>query len=436
MPNLSKIVVVFVIAVCSIGAFAVMEPRVADVDPARAPELGVLYAAPAERVETHQMAAGETLTGVLAQSRITGPDLADLVLSMREHLNPRRLAAGVEITVRRWNSTDSMRAVEVRLNADTTVRLRRADGTWNGDVVVTPVVLDTVHAVGTIEAGRTLYESIVLNEVSGVPAADRTDLVMSLADIYEYKLDFTREIQPGDSYRFVYEREARPDGSARARRILAAEIVSKERPFTAIRFDKVEGTTAYYDEQGRSMQQGFSRYPVDFRRITSRFNPRRYHPVLGRYRAHMGTDFGVSTGTPVKATGDGTVIFVGRDGGYGNAIVLRHHGGYTTRYAHLSRFAKGLRVGKKVGLKEVIGYSGATGLVSGPHLHYELRLNGRAIDGQTAKLPGAPPLPAKQKAAFLAQAEGRLELLERGATPRYAAQPAPAPAAEATEDRT
>ena len=423
MPNLSRIVAVFVIALCSIGAFAVMEPRVADVDPARAPELGVLYAAPAERVETHQLARGETLTGVLAQSRITGPDMAELLLGLREHLNPRRLAAGVEITVRRWHSTDSMRAVEVRLNADTTVRLRRAESGWNSDVVVTPTVLDTVYAAGTIAAGRTLYETIVLDETSLVPPTDRTDLVMSLADIYEYKLDFTREIQPGDSYRFVYEREARPDGSARARRILAAELVSKDRPYTAVLFSGVEGTNSYYDAKGGSMRQGFSRYPVDFRRITSRFNPRRYHPVLGIYRAHMGTDFGVSTGTPVKATGDGTVIFVGRDGGYGNAIVLRHHGGYTTRYAHLSRFAKGLRVGKRVGLKEVIGYSGATGLVSGPHLHYELRLNGRAIDGQTAKLPGAPPLPAAQKAAFLAQAKVRLEVLERGQVPQYAVEP-------------
>ncbi|HSJ14742.1 MAG TPA: peptidoglycan DD-metalloendopeptidase family protein [Longimicrobiales bacterium] len=431
MPNRYRIVVVFVIAVFSIGAFAAIEPRVADVDPDRAPELGVLYAAPAERVETRQLAAGETLTGVLAQSRVTGAELAELLQGLREHLNPRRLAAGAEITVRRWNASDSMRAVEVRLNADTTVRLQRADSGWSSDIVVTPTVFDTVHAAGTIEAGRTLYESIVLDQQSLVPPADRTDLVMSLADIYEYKLDFTREIQPGDSYRFVYEREARPDGSARSRRILAAEVVSKDRPFTAVWFNGVEGGSAYYDAQGRSMRQGFSRYPVDFRRITSRFNPNRYHPVLGIYRAHLGTDFGVPTGTPVKATGDGTVVFAGRDGGYGNVIVLRHHGGYTTRYAHLSRFAPGIRVGRKVALKELIGYSGATGLATGPHLHYELRLNGRAIDGQTAKLPGAPPLPAKLKMAFDSQAQVRLEILERGARPRYAARPtSPSPAPE------
>lgn len=429
MPNLYRIMAVFAIAVCSIGALAVMEPRVVEADPANAPALGVLYAAPAERIETHQMAAGETLTGVLAASHITGSDMAELLLGMRQHLNPRRLAAGVEITVRRWNANDAMRAVEVRLNADTTVRLHREQAGWESDVVVTPTVLDTVFAAGTIAAGRTLYESIVLDELSLVPPADRTDLVMSLADIYEYKLDFTREIQPGDSYRLVYEREARPDGSARGRRILAAEVVSKDRPFVAIWFEGVEGGSAYYDEKGGSMRQGFSRYPVDFRRITSRFNPRRYHPVLGIYRAHMGTDFGVSTGTPVKATGDGTVIKAGREGGYGNSIVLRHHGGYTTRYAHLSRFAKGIRVGKRVALKEVIGYSGATGLVSGPHLHYELRLNGRAIDGQTAKLPGAPPMPASMKTRFLAQAKTRLELLERGEVPRYAAHPERPPVA-------
>src|SRR5690606_25861737 len=131
----------------------------------------------------------------------------------------------------------------------------------------------------------------------------------------------------------------------------------------------------YYDEKGGSLRRGFTRYPIEFARVTSRFNPNRKHPVLGVNRAHLGTDIGARTGTPVRSTADGTVTFAGKQGGYGNMVIVRHANGYTTRYAHLSRFAAGMRAGRKVALKETIGYVGQTGLATGPHLHYELRKN-------------------------------------------------------------
>ncbi|HSJ31429.1 MAG TPA: M23 family metallopeptidase [Longimicrobiales bacterium] len=418
MPNPYKIISLGLIAAFSLGAVTLMPPRVEEPDAARAPTLGVLYAAPVERAETHVLRPGQTLSTVLSQARITGQEMSDLLLGLRQHMDPRRLPAGSEVTVRRWSRDDQPRAVDVRLDADRTVRLMKADMGWDGRIVITPIRIDTVYGGGTIEAGRsTLYETVVFDPESKVRPSDRPQLVVELAGIYEYKLDFTREIQVGDSYRVAYERESRPDGSARSIRILAAEIVTRGQAHPAIWFDENAESEGYYDNEARPLRNGFSKYPVDFARVTSAYNPRRYHPVLGVYRAHQGTDFGGGTGTPVKVTANGTVTFAGTNGGYGRMIEVRHINGYTTRYAHLSRFASGIRVGARVTQKDVIGYIGATGLATAPHLHYELRKNGRAVNAMKEKLPEAPRLPGAVREQFMALAPQRSSLLERVSAP-------------------
>jgi murein DD-endopeptidase MepM/ murein hydrolase activator NlpD len=387
--------------------------------PATAPRVAALYAPPVEHVQTHVLERGETLSDVLQRASFGGNELADLLLGLREYLNPRRLTDGVEVTVRRWAHTNAPRSIEVRVNADTTVRLAHAAYGWAGSVIETPVEVDTVFVAGEIGAGSsTLYESIVFND--NAPVEDRSTLVYRLADVYEYQIDFARDIQPGDAYRFVYERERRPDGTARSQRVLVAEIVNRGKAMPAVHYSGGADFEGYYDLQGKPLATGFSRYPVDFR-ITSNFNPRRYHPVLGIYRAHNGTDFGAPAGTAVHATADGTVVFAGRSGGYGNLVKIRHTGGFETRYAHLRGYAKGIRAGAKVKQKAVIGYVGATGLVTGVHLHYELLQNGRAVDVRRAHLPTAPPLPAAHLATYLALVDQRLALLADG-TPRYLAR--------------
>ncbi|HEX6306736.1 MAG TPA: M23 family metallopeptidase [Longimicrobiales bacterium] len=426
MPNPYKIISLVLIAAFSLGAVTLMPSRVEEPDPSTAPRLGVLYAAPVERAETHVMRSGQTLSTVLAQARIGGQELADLLLGLREHIDPRRLAPGAEVTVRRWSRDDRPRSVEVQLDADRTVRLVKAEVGWDGRVVITPTRIDTVYTGGAIDASRpTLYQTIVFDPESTLNPQERPQLVSELASIYEYRLDFTREIQIGDSYRVVYERERRPDGTSRSIRIISAEIVSREQSHPAIWFDVPEHA-GYYDQEARPLRNGFSRYPVDFARVTSAYNPRRYHPVLGVYRAHQGTDFGGRTGTPVKVTANGTVTFAGTNGGYGRMIEVRHVNGYTTRYAHLSRFAKGMRVGARVQQKDVIGYIGATGLATAPHLHYELRRNGRAINAMKVELPKAPQLPAQLREQFLAIATERSSLLERVTLPGQFADTNPA----------
>jgi murein DD-endopeptidase MepM/ murein hydrolase activator NlpD len=414
MPNPYRITALVIIAAFSLGAVTMMPARMPEPDPATAPSLGALYAMPVERVETHVLMSGQTLSAVLAQARITGHEMADLLLGLRQHLNPRGLAAGAEVTVRRWSSSGEPRTVDVRVNSDSTIRLMKAAAGWDGTVLITPTQIDTVYVSGSIGEGRSsLYDAIFLDETLRLPPRERAELVIALAGIYEYKLDFTREIQPGDSYRLVYERESRPDGSARSKKILAAEIVTRGRPHPSFWFDGGNEIRGYFDAEARPLRSGFSKYPVDYARITSAFNPRRYHPILGVYRAHQGTDFGGATGTPVMATADGTVIFAGVNSGYGNMVEIRHMNGYTTRYAHLSSFGAGIRVGARVTQKQVIGRIGMTGLATAPHLHYELRKGGRAVNAMTERLPDAPPIPGAMRTRFLAVAQERSSLLER-----------------------
>ncbi len=379
---------------------------------ADAPTLAARYAPAVERTETHVLGRGETLSDVLARASLNGADLADVLLGLREYLNPRRLTEGVEVTVRRLVKDDVARSIEVRVNADTTVRLARGAWGWDGGIVETPVEVDTVFVSGTIgEGAGSLYQSIVYSDDDEIPIADRSMLVFRLADVYEFQVDFNNEIQPGDSYRFVYERERRPDGTARTQRILAAELVNRGQTLPAVWYSEGGDLEGYYDLEGKPLATGFSRYPVDFR-ITSNFNTHRYHPVLGIYRGHYGTDFGAPAGTPIHATADGTVIFAGRDGSYGNLVKIRHMSGYETRYAHMQAFAKGIRTGVRVKQKQVVGYVGMTGLATGVHLHYELRHNGQPIDARKAKLPTAPPLPADHLEKFRLLATDRMALLE------------------------
>jgi murein DD-endopeptidase MepM/ murein hydrolase activator NlpD len=400
-----------VVAAVSVSAATQLWARKAAPDPETAPLLAAVRAAPLETIETHTLERGQTLTGVLAAASIGGADLAELLLGVREYVSPRRLVSGTEITVRRWANTGAMRGVELRVNADTTLRLLREDYGWNGRLVLTPIVFDTVFTGGEIQPGQTVYEAIVLNAEGDIPVGDRIALVYRLAELFEYKIDFNREIQVGDAFRLVYEREARPDGTARAQRIMVAEIVNQGKAYDAVLFANGPERGGYYDREGRPLAAGFSRYPVAYR-ITSSFSTRRYHPVLGIYRAHLGTDFGAPPGAPVQATADGTVASAGWSNSYGNIVTIRHPNGYETRYAHLSRFASGMRAGAKVSQKQVIGYVGKTGLATGPHLHYELRKGGSAINASRAKLPDAPPIAPEYREEFTRIATERFGLLD------------------------
>ncbi|MFO1349757.1 MAG: peptidoglycan DD-metalloendopeptidase family protein [Gammaproteobacteria bacterium] len=228
---------------------------------------------------------------------------------------------------------------------------------------------------------------------AAVKAGLSETLILRFADIFGWDIDFSHDIQPGDTFAVLYEEQTYQGEKVADGAILAVEFVNRGRTYRAIGFRDDDGVLHYFTPTGQGLQKAFNRNLVDFTRISSNFQPSRWHPILGVRRPHMGVDYAAPTGTPVKASGAGIVEFVGRRGGYGKAIVLDHGRGYTTLYGHLSRFREGLRAGGRIEQGEVIGYVGQTGLATGPHLHYEFRIDGVYHDPTTVDLPGTPLAP-------------------------------------------
>ncbi len=263
------------------------------------------------------------------------------------------------------------------------------------------------HLSGTIE--NSLY-------VAAKKAGLSEKLIMQLADIFGWDVDFALEIRSGDRFTVLFQEDYLDGEKLKDGPILAAEFVNQGKTYRAIRYIDETGHADYYTPEGRSMRKAFLRAPVDFRRISSRFTQERWHPVLGKKRPHRGVDYAAKTGTPIKAAGDGKVIFRGKKGGYGNTVIIQHGQTYTTLYGHLSKYNKAAKRGSKVKQGQVIGYVGQTGLATGPHLHYEFRVNGVHRNPLTVKLPAAEPIAEKYRDDFIVKSQpliSKLELINR-----------------------
>ena len=239
------------------------------------------------------------------------------------------------------------------------------------------------------------------------------ELTMELANIFGWDIDFALEIRAGDRFSMIYEEQYLDGEKYDNGAILAAEFVNRGQVFRAVRYEDGNGNINYYSPDGRSMRKAFLRPPVDFRRISSRFTKSRWHPVLGKKRPHRGVDYAAATGTPIKASGDGRIIFRGKKGGYGNTVIIKHGSQYTTLYAHLSKFNRKAKQGSRVHQGQVIGYVGRSGLASGPHLHYEFRVNGVHRNPLTVKLPAAAPIEKKYLKDFTEKSHPFLAHLDR-----------------------
>ena len=234
-------------------------------------------------------------------------------------------------------------------------------------------------------------------------------------NVFAYDIDFARDLRTGDSFEVVYEQKMRVDNQqfAGTGNILAARFTNKGKTLTAVRYVDKSGQPSYYNSDGTSSRRAFIRTPVDFSRISSKFNPGRKHPVLNKIRAHRGVDYAAPTGTPIKATGNGKIAFVGNKNGYGKTIIIQHGGKYRTLYAHMNGYAKGMRNGSTVSQGQVIGYVGKTGLATGPHLHYEFHVNGTHIDPLSHKLPTADPIPKSEMARFKQATQPYIAMLDQ-----------------------
>ena len=232
-------------------------------------------------------------------------------------------------------------------------------------------------------------------------AAGMSDAVASqIAEVFSTDIDFHRDLRKGDRFAAVYEVQYHQGEPVKTGRLLSAEFVNNGKTFQAVWFQNPDGEGGYYTPDGKNIRKAFLRSPLEFSRISSGFTISRFHPVLQTWRAHKGVDYAAPTGTRVRATGDGIIEFVGRQGGYGNLVVLRHQSKYTTWYGHLSGFAPGMQKGKRIVQGDVIGFVGSTGIATGPHLHYEFRTNDVHQDPLRVAMPPAPPLALQHRAAF------------------------------------
>jgi len=237
-------------------------------------------------------------------------------------------------------------------------------------------------------------------------------MTMELAGIFGWDIDFVLDIRKGDQFTVLYE-ELYLDGERIGNgNILAAEFINQGRRYQAVRYTDAGGKTDYYSLDGKSMRKAFLRTPVEFSRISSGFSLGRKHPILNRIRAHKGVDYAAATGTPIKATSNGKIVHRGKKGGYGNTIIIQHGTKYSTLYAHMSKYRGGLKTGSRVKQGQIIGYIGSSGLATGPHLHYEFRVDGVHRDPLRVKLPGAEPLDSKYLADFNSKAELLLAQLD------------------------
>lgn len=257
---------------------------------------------------------------------------------------------------------------------------------------------ETARAVQrrTYAAAGVIAQSLfAAGQAGGLP----DDTLLELANLFAYDIDFAQDIRTGDRFEAIYEEVWREGERLRTGGIVAATFVNQGKRYQAFRYVRSDGREDYYDAEGRPIRKSFLRMPIEFARISSRFNPNRRHPVLGFIRAHKGVDYAANIGTPIRAAGDGRVGFEGWKGGYGRAVILDHGRGYTTLYGHMSRFGR-FRPGSRVRQGEVIGFVGKSGLATGPHLHYEFRVKGVHRDPLKVTLPKPEPLPAVELARF------------------------------------
>jgi murein DD-endopeptidase MepM/ murein hydrolase activator NlpD len=350
--------------------------------------------------------ANDTLDGIFRRLKLSLADLASMrsLPGVRASLDSLRPGESLHLT----HKDGSLFGLERRLSESQTLKVSRDGGALKADLLQNALDLHPRTVRGTIDSS--LFEAV---EAAG--AHDQT--AVQLADIFGWDIDFVLDVRPGDSFIVSYQEIWRDGAYVKDGPIDAAQFVNQGREFRAVRYTDADGGTHYYTPEGKSLHREFLRAPVEFTRVSSRFNSARLHPILNTIRAHKGVDYAAPIGTPVHAAGDGRILYAGVMGGYGNVVEIQHSSSVMTVYGHLSRFAKGTRAGEHITQGTVIAYVGMTGLATGPHLHYEYRVNGVFKNPQTVALPGAAPIDARWRADFLTRTAPLLVSLDPPLSP-------------------
>jgi murein DD-endopeptidase MepM/ murein hydrolase activator NlpD len=350
---------------------------------------------------------GQTLDAMFARFDVVEPDRHALVAAVQCVFDVRRVRVGQPFTVDRMLD-GRVRTFEYEIDGDRRLRVQ-ADASRTFTAVVEPIEKEvTVDAV----EGRISKDTPSLTQALDA-VGERLDLALAMADVFSGELDFSSELQPGDEFRLVIERQTRQGAFAGYGAILAAEFVASGRALRAYRYAPSGGRPAYYDEEGRSLKRFFLKSPLKFEpRITSRFASARRHPILQYTRAHNGVDYSAPTGAPVAAVAPGTVTLAGWTTGGGRTVRIRHNNGYESEYLHLS--ALHVRAGTRVSQGDLVGKVGATGLATGPHLHYGLRKNGSYVNPvvEHRNMPPGEPVPAGELPNFVLERTRLFGLLQ------------------------
>jgi murein DD-endopeptidase MepM/ murein hydrolase activator NlpD len=338
---------------------------------------------------------GDTVAELLARLQIDDAEAVTFLRSAKDVRALTQLRPGRNV----WAETDasgSLLHLRYLTPSGTLFSVVREGTTFKASEQPVELEAQPLRAAGTIRSSL----------FAATDAADLPDAIaIQIAEIFSSQIDFHRDLRRGDRFAVVYEGLHYNGELVKTGRVLAAEFVNDGKTHQAVWFETGKGEGSYYTADGRSMRKAFLRSPLEFSRISSGFTAARFHPILQAWRAHRGIDYAAPTGTRVRSTGDGVVKFMGRQGGYGNLVIVQHAGGYETYYAHLSAYASGLRQGSRVSQGEYIGYVGQTGMATGPHLHYEFHIRGVQHDPLRVTLPEAVPITRDLRPAFTAHAE-------------------------------
>ncbi len=345
--------------------------------------------------KTITISSGDTLSAIFKQEGFSANELYNIMQLGKLTAPLKNIRPGQSLEFR-FDDNNKLSGLSYKMDVTHTLQVNsNAEEFYAEEIIRTPELRIT-HAKATINSS--LY-------LAGKDAGLTDNLIMELAGIFGWDIDFSLDIRQGDNFTVMYEEKFLDGEKIGYGDIVAAKFINQGRIVEAVRYTNEKGDSQYFTPDGKSMRKEFLRSPVDFRRISSRFTRSRHHPVLGKKRPHRGVDYAATRGTPIKASGDGKIIFRGTKGGYGSTIIIQHGTRYTTLYAHLSNFKRGKRNGSYVKQGDIIGFVGSTGLATGPHLHYEFRVNGTHRNPLTVKFPDARPIKKQHKKPFMQQTQ-------------------------------
>lgn len=341
--------------------------------------------------------SGDTIGGLLQRH---GLAVAPVLAAAQPHYDLTRVRPDRELTLRWTDGDPEPDRLTYGIDEDHTLVLERAPDGWTGRV--DEVDYEVSEGSRSLTLTRSLW-------ADGLDAGLRPDDLVRLARAFRYEVDFNTELREGDTFDVAAQVLSLDGEVQKLGELYAVRLVNQGKVLEAVKHVDDSGNQAWFKPDGSALKKPFLRSPLAFSRVTSGFNPKRFHPVLKKRRPHNGTDFGAPTGTPVQAVGDGRVVVAGRSGGHGNFVKIDHGNGYQTSYSHLSRIS--VRQGQQVKQGEIVGKVGSTGLATGPHLHYQMWRNGSYVDAMSVKLPSTGRLPQSEKAAFQAKVDKWMAML-------------------------